>query len=211
MATAKLQPEQTDVRRHVLDAAIEIVAVDGVEHVSMREVARRAGVSHQAPYHYFGDRAGIFAAIAEEGFRALADEFRTINTQAPSELLMKTFRAYVNFALARTGHFRIMFRSDLCGVLTHPETANQASHAYDELLTTVELLSGHPRGSEEATTWASFLWSTAHGFATLITDGPLIAKLPDSLTFEQHFNHLADLVVSTMTVRTAEMRMTPAK
>lgn len=198
MTSTKSQPEQTDVRRQVLDAAIEIVAVEGVEHVSMREVARRAGVSHQAPYHYFGDRAGIFAAIAEEGFRSLADKIEKINLDAPHEIVRRTFHAYVNFGVTHTGHFRIMFRSDLCGIQTHPDTEVQASRAYDELLVTVELLTGFPRESEDASTWASFLWSTAHGFATLITDGPLIAKLPDSVSFEEHFNQLVKLVATSM-------------
>ncbi|MSV37798.1 MAG: TetR family transcriptional regulator, partial [Actinobacteria bacterium] len=61
-----------DVRRLVLDAALGIIESDGAESLSMREVARRAGVSHQAPYHYFGDRSGILAAISEEGFTGLA-------------------------------------------------------------------------------------------------------------------------------------------
>ena len=52
-----------DVRRLVLDAAIAIIELEGAESLSMREVARRAGVSHQAPYHYFGDRSGILAAL----------------------------------------------------------------------------------------------------------------------------------------------------
>ena len=68
-----------DVRRLVLDAAIAIIEADGAESLSMREVARRAGVSHQAPYHYFGDRSGIFAAISEEGFTFLARAFRDVD------------------------------------------------------------------------------------------------------------------------------------
>ena len=67
-----------DVRRLVLDAALDIITSSGAESLSMREVARRAGVSHQAPYHYFGDRSGIFAAISEEGFSALAGAFRDV-------------------------------------------------------------------------------------------------------------------------------------
>jgi len=55
------------LRRQVLDAAVAIAATSGPDVISMREVARLAGVSHQAPYHHFGDRAGIFAAISEEG------------------------------------------------------------------------------------------------------------------------------------------------
>lgn len=211
MTAATAHSEPSDVRRQVLDAAIEIISREGVEHVSMREVARRAGVSHQAPYYYFGDRAGIFASIAEEGFHALAEEFRRINTGHVDDLVDKTFRAYVTFGLERTGHFRIMFRSDLCGFHTHPDTATQASHAYDELLNTVHQLTGYSTDSEDASTWASLLWSTAHGFATLITDGPLISKLPDSVTFENHLNHMAQLVASTIEEHVSQIRTTRSK
>jgi len=211
MTPATSHSEQLDVRRQVLDAAIDIISREGVEHVSMREVARRAGVSHQAPYHYFGDRAGIFASIAEEGFHALTAEFRRINTGNIDDLVDKTFRAYVTFGLTHTGHFRIMFRSDLCGLHTHPNTATQASNAYEELLNTVHLLTGYPTDSEDASTWASFLWSTAHGFATLITDGPLVNKLPDSVTFENHLNHMTQLVASITEEHVARIRTTLPK
>ena len=61
------------LRRTVLDAAVAISAANGPDAISMREVAREAGVSHQAPYHHFTDRSGIFAAICEEGFRHLSE------------------------------------------------------------------------------------------------------------------------------------------
>ena len=74
-----------DVRRLVLDAAVAIIELEGAESLSMREVARRAGVSHQAPYHYFSDRSGIFAAISEEGFAGLAQAFRDVHeTEMPA-------------------------------------------------------------------------------------------------------------------------------
>ena len=84
-----------DVRRAVLDGALDIIATEGPEAVSMREVARRAGVSHQAPYHYFGDRAGIFAAISEEGFRNFTNEFRAA-LDLPGDIASNCLRAYVS-------------------------------------------------------------------------------------------------------------------
>ena len=68
------------LRRQVLDAAVAIAATSGTDAISMRELARLAGVSHQAPYHHFGDRAGIFAAISEEGFRFLAESIEASTT-----------------------------------------------------------------------------------------------------------------------------------
>jgi AcrR family transcriptional regulator len=94
--------QHPDVRRLVLDAAIAIITSTGAESLSMREVARQAGVSHQAPYHYFKDRSGIFAAISEEGFQRLAQAFREVSNTANStgESAAKLgFQAYVRFAM----------------------------------------------------------------------------------------------------------------
>jgi AcrR family transcriptional regulator len=60
-----------DLRERILDATVTLIEADGLAALSMREVARRAGVSHQAPYHHFTDRQAILAAIAEEGFKRL--------------------------------------------------------------------------------------------------------------------------------------------
>ena len=61
--------EETDLRRKVLKASLALIEAGGLDRLSMREVARQAGVSHQAPYHHFGDREAILAAIATEGLR----------------------------------------------------------------------------------------------------------------------------------------------
>ena len=99
-----------DVQRAVLDGALDIIATEGAEAVSMREVARRAGVSHQAPYHYFGDRAGIFAAISEEGFRRFTEEFRSA-LDVPGNIAANCLRAYVLFAVHHKG-FRYLWHTN---------------------------------------------------------------------------------------------------
>ena len=185
-----------DVRRTVLDAALAIIDTQGPDAVSMREVARRAGVSHQAPYHYFSDRAGIFAAISEEGFLGLAQAFHSTlaTTQNPAR---DGLRAYLRFALTHRGHFRVMFRNDICGVLSHEPTQRAADAAFDALLTLViRLVDGRP-SEQDTMVWASTLWSTAHGLATLVIDGPLAIKLarefgPEAV--DDHLDHVIDLV-----------------
>jgi AcrR family transcriptional regulator len=180
MTAAASHSEQSDVRRQVLDAAIDIIAREGVEHVSMREVARRAGVSHQAPYHYFGDRAGIFAAISEEGFTVLASAFQqvqrdgTIDPKSPAKAGLAT---YLRFARDHVGHFRVMFRTDISGLSSHPEANECADKAFAELLTMVARTIGHSTDPKDALTFAIMLWSQAHGLATLFLDGPLESKL----------------------------------
>src|SRR5438105_1608095 len=86
-----------DVRARVLGAAMRLIEEGGLASLSMREVARAAGVSHQAPYHWFADREAILAAMAEEGFRLLTDrlEAATVPGSSASEHLESLGRAYV--------------------------------------------------------------------------------------------------------------------
>ena len=196
------------VQRAVLDAAIEIIATEGPEAVSMREVARRAGVSHQAPYHHFTDRSGIFAAIAAEGFQTLAAAFGPVlaDDERPAH---RCFEAYVGVAMRFPGHFRVMFRADLCGIATHPDTAASADAAFAELLHMVERTIGRPAAAEQAFTWASLLWSTAHGLATLIIDGPLRQKLPSGLSVDRHVTDVIALMSEMVERQAAAMGLAP--
>lgn len=178
-----------DVRRAVLDGALEIIATEGAEAVSMREVARRAGVSHQAPYHYFGDRAGIFAAISEEGFRSFTEEFRRA-LDMPGNIAANCLRAYVSFAIAHKGHYRVMFRSDICGIHTHEDTMSAADEAFLCLLDLAEAVDPE-RDPADAMTLPIALWAQAHGLATLIIDSPLLDKLPPETNLDELINKVS--------------------
>ena len=197
-----------DVRRLVLDAAIAIIESDGADSVSMREVARRAGVSHQAPYHYFGDRSGILAAISEEGFAGLAQAFRDVHeTEMPAA--KAGFIAYLNFAREHIGHFRVMFRNDICGVMTHELTAVAADSAFDELRLMVSRITGPEIDPNKAFTFAAMLWSLSHGLATLVIDGPLPNKLPPGTNLEDQIQAVINLSSNMVALEVAEMGLTP--
>lgn len=169
MAPIKAEP----LRRAVLDAAIAISAATGPDAISLREVAREAGVSHQAPYHHFGDRAGIFAAISAEGYSLLTKELSDSRTHGARSMC----EAYVHFALQHKGHFRVMFRSDLCNVENYPEALVQADLAFGVLLDEVNAVLGDNANETSARAQATYMWSVAHGLATLLLDGPLEKKL----------------------------------
>jgi AcrR family transcriptional regulator len=193
-----------DVRRLVLDAAVAIIETDGAESLSMREVARRAGVSHQAPYHYFSDRSGIFAAISEEGFTGLARAFRNVHeTEMPAA--KAGFIAYLNFAREHVGHFRVMFRNDICGVITHELTQIAADSAFDELRLMVSRITGPEIDPNKAFTFATMLWSLAHGLATLVIDGPLPNKVPLGTDLESQIQSVIDLSSHMVALEVAEM------
>ena len=193
-----------DVRRLVLDAAIAIIELEGAESLSMREVARRAGVSHQAPYHYFSDRSGIFAAISEEGFTGLAQAFRDVHeTEMPAT--KAGFIAYLNFAREHVGHFRVMFRNDICGVTTHALTQTAADSAFEELRLMVSRITGPEIDPNKAFTFAAMLWSLSHGLATLVIDGPLPNKVPPGTDLESQIQAVIDLSSHMVALEVAEM------
>jgi AcrR family transcriptional regulator len=199
-----------DVRRLVLDAAVTIIELEGAESLSMREVARRAGVSHQAPYHYFSDRSGIFAAISEEGFSGLAQAFRDVHeTKMPAA--KAGFIAYLTFAREHVGHFRVMFRNDICGVMSHELTAVAADSACDELRLMVSRITGPEIDPNKAFTFAAMLWSLSHGLATLVIDGPLPNKVPPGTNLEDQIQSVIDLSSHMVALEVAEMGLLPRR
>ena len=166
-------PKSESLRRTVLDAAVAISAANGPDAISMREVAREAGVSHQAPYHHFTDRSGIFAAICEEGFRHLSEALLAPRPSIDSNMC----ESYVHFALQNPGHFRVMMRNDLCQLANYPSAAFEANRAFDILVDEVKLLLGEGADNEVVKTQTAYMWSVGHGLATLLLDGPLELKL----------------------------------
>jgi AcrR family transcriptional regulator len=155
----------SNLREIVLRAAVDHIAEHGPDSLSFRQIAAAAGVSHQAPYHHFTDRKGIFRAIAVEGYEVFTAMLRaadaTDDGDDPSTAMLE---AYVEFALTHRGHFRVMFRSELSGLTDDPESREIADQAFDVLV-------------DDIRTRASAMWALAHGLATLLIDGPLEVKV----------------------------------
>ena len=182
--------DEHNLQRRILDASLELIRVEGLASLSMREVARRAGVSHQAPYHPFADRESILARIAQEGFEELLLRMRETSAKAQGleARLYAISHAYVTFALDRPAHFRVMFRPELVDLARFPEAQCAGEAAFQELLAFVcELrgVAGVDRTAEDDV-WTSMLWSQAHGLACLILDGPLGLKVPSSADRKAH-------------------------
>ncbi|MDX2277312.1 MAG: TetR/AcrR family transcriptional regulator [Hyphomonadaceae bacterium] len=166
------QPAET-LRRVLLDASLALIEAEGLEAFSMREVARRAGVSHQAPYHHFENREAILAAIVAEGFQELRDRCiaaRDGETE-PAKRFTAIGRAYLDFALRRPAHFKLMFRSELVREDKHSETLACAQGAYDVLLQAADEVAKH--SGHDHRLIVVLAWSTVHGLATLMLEGKL--------------------------------------
>ena len=181
------------LRRVVLDAAVAIARDEGPDAISLRKVARDAGVSHQAPYHHFGDRAGIFAAIAEEGFYKLSEALILNHSQGVSGMCA----TYVRFALEHAGHFRVMMRNDLCDLQNYPSAVLQADRAFNLLLDDVTTELGADASTDEIKAHTAYLWSVGHGLATLLLDGPLAKKLEGIADVNVLIAHVARLATSS--------------
>ena len=169
--------EQT-LREKVIKAAVKYVADNGPDGLSFRQIAADAGVSHQAPYHHFGDRSAIFGEIALEGFRKFAVVMGApARADEDTENCVRLCERYVDFAIANKGHFRVMFRADLCQMHESPETQKAADDAFATLLAAVSEMLGDSASIDEIRVQATAMWSLAHGLATLIIDGPLEKKI----------------------------------
>ncbi|MFZ9591800.1 MAG: TetR/AcrR family transcriptional regulator [Ilumatobacteraceae bacterium] len=169
--------EQT-LREKVIKAAVKYVADNGPDGLSFRQIASDAGVSHQAPYHHFGDRSAIFGEIALEGFRKFAAVMGApARADEDTENCVRLCERYVDFAIANKGHFRVMFRADLCQMHESPETQKAADDAFATLLEAVSEMVGDSASIDEIRVQATAMWSLAHGLATLIIDGPLENKI----------------------------------
>ena len=164
-----------DLRRVLLQTAIEAIQESGPATVSLRDLARRAGVSHAAPAYHFGDKAGLLTAIAADGFRLLAATLRQAY-EASGGSFLEVGVAYVRFATSHRAHFEVMFRPELY----HPDDpqlirARQSSRA----LLYGPLSGGRADPDPEQLRAGVAAWSLVHGLATLWLDHNLPAELGD--------------------------------
>src|SRR5829696_6591713 len=123
-----------DLRRALIDATLELL--EEGEEPSLRAVARRAGVSHTAPYHYFADRRNLVAAVAEEGLVAFREALERGASKAvgPPGRLLEAGVAYVRFAVENPARFRLMFSAALAERSELPGLQEAYSSAYGVLL-----------------------------------------------------------------------------
>ena len=154
-----------DLRRAVIDAALEATRESGPTGWSLRELARRAGVSHAAPAHHFGDKAGVLTAVAAEGFTLFAGSLEAAAIRGPQE----TGLAYIRFALAHRAHFEVMFRPELYR-LDDPALRSARDRAGAVLAASGDALATDAARARATTIGA---WTFAHGFAELWLSGSL--------------------------------------
>src|SRR5215472_4706197 len=157
------------LREALLESAIGLIAEVGPAGFTLRELARRAGVSHNAPYRHFRDRDALMAAVATQGFRELT---RTMLRAADADSgaldrLRRAGLAYIAFALRRPEHFAVMFDAPTA-VKTHPDSAEAAEEAFGALMKFVKSCQDEGRLTPgDPHQFALLAWSMVHGIAKL--------------------------------------------
>jgi len=151
-----------ELRLALLQAAGKLAEKQGLVGLSLREVARRAGVSHNAPYRHFPDRDSLLAALAAEGFAALG---KTLQEAAASGGLRAMGEAYVRFALERPQRFRLMFGGSV-QIAKHPALRENATRVFEGLAQALA-----PQIPGVAGRDASIAaWALVHGLSQLLLD-----------------------------------------
>lgn len=166
------------LRPALIQAAVEVLAERGPDGFSLRETARRAGVSPAAPAHHFGDARGLLTAIATEAFRDFGDALAAADHGDDRVARIRAQGlAYVRYALDHPARFHLMWRKALLNVddAAYAEAGHRAFLILDRAVRGEELaLSTPPRDLALAPSIAA--WSIVHGFAMLALDGAFGAE-----------------------------------
>ena len=182
-----------NLRNTLLTIAIELLATDGVHALSMRKMAQRAGVSHNAPYMHFADKDAVLAAIAEEGFSLLAIEVESAIAKADKsarQQLMAVSETYVRFALDHADHLQVMFRP--IEAEKYPKLLEVSQASLNRLFELVK--AGQEKGelrSGETNEMTKAIWAMVHGIAALSIAYKTRLLLPEK-------NSVEDVVITLM-------------
>jgi AcrR family transcriptional regulator len=170
-----------DLKEALVEAAVSIIRAKGVEALTIRDVAKRTGVSPAAPYRHFPDRRSLIAAVAERGFIRLQQAMIAgMESARGREGFKQVAIAYVEFGLNNPAEYRVMFGPETADTADFPslrETSRAVLGGVAEAVT--QLQKAKLIGKGDAWLIAAALWSTLHGLVMLVLDGQT-AKVADT-------------------------------
>lgn len=180
-----------DLYETLVHAGIDLLKDKGPEHFTLRECARRAGVSHAAPKNHFASVEDLLCEIAARGFDRFVSELDAMAdaaaSQTPDDRLIAMGHAYIGFARANPAIYLLMFRhSQAFNKSQHLQSAAQA--AWLQLETAVRAVIGPER--DDAVSRASHVWALVHGIASLIIDRRLPMSADPAVVIAQSLSSL---------------------
>ena len=189
------------LREELITASLQLIEAEGIGAVSLRRVAREAGVSPGAPYHHFADRSALLAAITVRGSALLEQELHQARDQAatPADALAALIGTYVRFAGQNPAYIHLMLRPELSHPENHPEV-QAAGEGAIALLTEVvrdcQAEGSAPPG--DPATLTGLVWALSIGIVTLWLDGPLEARCVDLGTTPQELTARITALLTSM-------------
>ena len=181
------------VREALLTAARAELVEHGRAAISLRAVARRAGLSHASPKYHFGDRSGLLTAIATEGFHALARRLSEVHESDAQQQLAILGRAYIDFGLSHPALFELMFAPTELHA-DDPELIAAQQQAIGSLTTAVSQLTGIDATPSGTPQLALASWALVHGLVVLARDGALQTAATEEATDAAELAHtIADV------------------
>jgi AcrR family transcriptional regulator len=172
-----------DLKNALIQAGIAILAEEGLAGLSLRKTARRAGVSHSAPYAHFTDKQSLVAAISTESFSQLFDRMEAVFQscyEQPARLLVESAWAYCQFALDDPARFKIMFSGTFDLTPNYPAFDEISSRAYGLLVEITHI--GQSNSLLKMATpqvIANSLWSLTHGYTCLVLERQIPGQSQD--------------------------------
>ena len=188
-----------DLKNALIQAGIEILSDEGIKGLSLRKVARRAGVSHAAPYAHFADKQALVAAISTAGYESLYAQFMQIDQQYQSQPLKKMVEVawcYLQFAVNDPAHFKLTFSGAIEKEKDYPAFVeiSQKSFAFVSAMVAACQQAGIVRtGSTDLL--AVHIWGAIHGLTTLLIEGQISHTVLDNYSLRQ-------MVISTLNLMT---------
>lgn len=185
----------------LIRAGLAIIESKGIEALSLRTVARRAKVSHAAPYHHFTGKSDLLAAIAAAGFdqmvETIGQQASAAGAQTSLDRLSAVGRGYLFHAVGHPSVFRLMFRPELTRPADHPRLMEAEARAFGTLLQAIVTVQqeGHVAGKDPRPP-AAFAWSTVHGLAMLHIDEVLPETPLGQLRFEELAMEVNEAIIS---------------
>ena len=172
-----------DLKNALINAGIKILAENGIKGLSLREVARQAGVTHSAPYAHFTDKQSLIAAIATDGHQKIYDRVITIKKKFPNDPLRQFIEvawAYVSFGFEEPDHFKITYSASVEREREYPALVEITSKSFEELRQLVICCQAAGLIEEgEPDLVAVSVWGFVHGFVNLIQEGMISHKFTD--------------------------------
>lgn len=172
-----------DLKNALISAGVEILAREGVGALSLRKVAKKAGVSHSAPYAHFKDKQALIAAISIEGFKKLHVELQSTVEKYkanPDQLLLETAWVYFEFAMQESDTFKVMFSGILEKEKDYPDLVDVVQQTFQMVVNVVFTCQaeGILRAGDADLT-SVVVWSQIHGLISLYLEGQISHTILD--------------------------------